>query len=126
MKKQFLYMMMGVLMAGGCSNDRMGGCRVAGCNTTPFLLLDAIEKGDVELVKKALEEEDVNKVTDEYARKALMVAALKGDPEIVQLLLDANADVHAKNSNGETALKLAISKEHSKVIELLRKAGATT
>ena len=130
MKKQFIYMMISVLTTSGCSNDstnsndRMLGCKVAGCNTTPFLLFDAIENGDIKLVKKALEEEDVNEITDEYARKALMVASLKGDPEIVQLLLDAGAEVNATNSNGETALKLASREGHTRVIELLKKAGA--
>ena len=128
MKRQFICVIIAALIVGGCSNGDGGkrlGCQVAGCNTTPFLLFDAIEKGDIKLVKEALEKEDVNKVTDEYARKALMVASLKGDPEIVQLLLDAGADVHAVNSNGETALKLASREEHTEVINLLKKAGAT-
>ena len=129
MTKQFIYIMMVALTAGGCGTDRMIGCRTAGCNTTPeyVFLWSGAEDGNIERVKKAFEmggqDFDVNNTVDDSGWTALMLASKNRHTEIVKLLISKNADVNVKNRKGETALFWA--KGHPEIVKLLKEAGAS-
>ena len=93
---------------------------LAGCATT--LLMNAAVGGDVNAVKKLLNEgADVN-VQGFNGWTALSEAAYGGHTKIVKLLIEKGADVNAESNKGHTALKYAFL--NTQIEELLRNAGA--
>jgi ankyrin repeat protein len=97
-------------------------------------LLQATNRGDIEAVRKALEQgADVNTRISEGAGKTapvLVIAAAGRHVEIVNLLLERGADVNAKVTEGRgkdsTALMVALSNGNANLVKLLLEHGADT
>ena len=95
---------------------------LAGCATTS--LMNAAVGGDVNAVKKLLNEgADVN-VQGFNGWTALSEAAYGGHTKIVKLLIEKGADVNAKANNGVTALMWAAWNGHTEIVKLLIDKGA--
>jgi hypothetical protein len=87
-------------------------------------LYTASENGNVELVKKLLEQgDDVNKVNNN-GETPLYIASRNGHIEVVKILLAAGADINKANNNGATPLLIASQNGHIEVVKVLLKAGA--
>jgi Ankyrin repeats (3 copies)/Ankyrin repeat len=88
-------------------------------------LIRAVEKGDIERVRKLLEEgADVNKRSASFATNPLGMAAGKGQTEIAALLLDSGADVNSKDGIAWTALHSAAASGCTETAALLLDRGA--
>lgn len=86
--------------------EARGGVR----SVTP--LAEAIEKGDIERLKKLLMANTQSLDTTGISRITLLMRAVQNNNlEMVKLLIDAGAKVNVENDNGETALNFAKSKE---------------
>ena len=84
-------------------------------------LMSAVNKNDVDLVKRLLANGADAKATNYYGRTALMLAAQYGYDELVELLLpksDAKATTNG-NYYGMTALMYAALGANDKSVELL-------
>jgi serine/threonine-protein phosphatase 6 regulatory ankyrin repeat subunit B len=82
-------------------------------------LFDAVESGDLELAKSALDRgADVNAVNS-YCDTALMRASQYGYTNIVKLLLNRGANVNIKTDNGWTALMIASDYGYQGIVDLL-------
>lgn len=82
-------------------------------------LYEAVESGEVSVVKAALATApDVNELGPEQ-RTPLIEAAGRGDLEIVQLLLAAGAEPRWRDGSDETALLRAAAHGHLAVARLL-------
>jgi len=86
-------------------------------------LVDAVERGDDEVVSVLLSNGASPETTDHRSRTLLMLAALNGKPTIVAMLikLKANANAHA---DGLTPLIAAAIWGDPEIVTLLIKAGA--
>lgn len=85
-------------------------------------LIEAVEKGDVPLVKKMLAADSVDPncaYLDHDPRTPLVLAARKGNLEIVKLLIAAKADVNFRASGDETPLMAAAGHGHLEVTQYL-------
>ena len=86
-------------------------------------IYDAIEDGNIEVVKQHLAAgTDVNS-KDKDGWTLLHEAASEGHKQIVKLLVTKGADVNANDDDGETPLDVAAKPERA---ELLRKNGGKT
>ena len=86
--------------------------------------LEACKQGNIEDVKRLLEQNvDVN-AKDNYGQTALMLAEGEGHTEIVEILIDNGADVNAKDIYGKTALMWAAINGHTEIVEILIDNGA--
>ena len=85
-------------------------------------LFSAVEKNDIESVRKLLEDGANPNATDEFGDAILMQAALYSTADCMKLLLDKGADVNFKNKQGHSAL-LFCAHEPEK-IKLLVARGA--
>jgi ankyrin repeat protein len=84
-------------------------------------LFEAVEKGDIAVVKGLIEGGvDVN-VRDKDNNTPLHVT---NNPEVAELLLKNGADLNARNKDGWTPLYLAAQQGHADVAELLIRNGA--
>jgi len=86
-------------------------------------IIDAIENGDIELVKKLIKD-GINlnkKYKDGYT--ALIMAVTENNIEIVKLLIDAGVNLDKKDEEGFTALHHAIW-NNIEIVKLLINAGA--
>ena len=86
-------------------------------------LVEAIEKGKVQVVKELIEEGiNVNVIRDGIT--PLMIAASKGQTEIAELILQAGVNINEKSDDGWTALhKAAFEQPEPGVAELLLNLG---
>lgn len=95
---------------------------------TPSRLAIACFFGLYAVVKKALVEDDVNGVTDQYPVSGftpLIWAILGKEPEgIAQQMLANNANIEARDITGRTALSYAASIGHDGVVQQLLAKGA--
>ncbi len=98
----------------------MTGCATTG--NTP--LMSAVGSGDINAVKRLLNEgADVNaKDSDNW--NALTKAARDGHAEIVKLLIEKGADVNAKAYKGYSALMVAALDGYTEIVKLLIEKGA--
>ena len=87
---------------------------------------DAVEKGNIEVVKQHLTAGTDVEVKDGEGWTLLQMAAGEGHKEIAELLIAKGADVNAKNEDGETPLDNAIIYNHPEIADLLRKHGGKT
>lgn len=88
------------------------------------LFMEAINDGNLKLVKHFLERGvDVN-ATDENGFTPLMMAASEDQPEIAQLLIDKGAKVNFVNAQGWTALTEAADEGALATAKVLLNAGA--
>ncbi|CAG5101375.1 Protein of unknown function, partial [Cotesia congregata] len=76
----------------------------------PNKILKAVEQGDIDY----LNENNVNKIFDNYGWTPLMSAACCGNESIVKFLLELDANKQYKNKCGLTALQLAKKKNNFK------------
>jgi ankyrin repeat protein len=87
-------------------------------------LMRASAKGDLETVKKLLNEgSDVN-AADNNGRTALHEAAWGGKTDVVKLLIEKGVSVNAADSSGYTAIMRAAEEGHAAVVAQLIQAGA--
>ena len=91
--------------------------QVDGKGRTPLYL--AILNGHLEVVKKFLEDPDidVNRVEDESGTTALYLASATGNKEIVQLLL-GHPKINVNKGANVTALSIASENGHEEVVKL--------
>jgi len=86
-------------------------------------LVEAIEKGNVDVVKKLIEE-GINVNLSRNGVTPLMLAASKGHTELAELFLQAGVNINTKDDDGWTALhKAAFDQAGSAIIELLIHSG---
>lgn len=94
-------------------------------NTSPALLLQALQSGSkerlAELIKKGAVDLNTRYDNDETI---LHIAARDSDPDIISLLIDAGADIHAKNVRGYTPLHVAAQEGDIEAVKLLVLKGA--
>ncbi len=84
----------------------------------------ALQRGDVEALRRLLDEgEDVN-VLDRYGQTSLMKAASAGRVDVVRLLIDRGADLNRAAKYHLTALMLAVIAGHESSVAALIAAGA--
>ena len=82
--------------------------------------------GNIETVKKYLDDgKDVNAKND-TGMTPLHNAALYGRKEILELLIAEGADVNAKDGGGNTPLDWAIKYKRTQIADILRKHGGKT
>ncbi|MDP3111913.1 MAG: ankyrin repeat domain-containing protein [Thermodesulfovibrionales bacterium] len=119
MKRHNLISLIGVLFILIMSMA-MTGCATTG--NTP--LMSAVGSGDINAVKRLLNEgADVNaKDSDNW--NALTKAARDGHAEIVKLLIEKGADVNAKAYKGYSALMVAALDGYTEIVKLLIEKGA--
>lgn len=87
-------------------------------------LMEASEKGWVQVVHELLKQGAAVNRVDEDGRTALMYAANKGQTEVVKALIAAGANINARDEDGETALQIAENENHTDTAAVLRAAGS--
>ena len=99
---------------------------LVGCGPQPpdISIHDAVEKGNIEVVKQHLAAgTDVN-AKNKDGTTPLHKAALKGHKEVAELLIAKGADVNAMDESDVTPLHQAASYGHKEIAELLIAEGA--
>ncbi|WDV08483.1 ankyrin repeat domain-containing protein [Lysinibacillus irui] len=87
-------------------------------------LLKAAEKGDIEVLRKVLEQKvDIN-AQDANKRTALMIATYNQDVEAAKLLIEAGADVNIQDSMQNTPFLYAGAEGYLDILKLTIQAGA--
>ena len=113
----------------------VGGLLVVGCATMlppSYSLVDAVQKGDIQAVKKHLDAGvSVNARVETYhallgstgTTTPLHQAAYFNRKEIAKLLISKGADVNAFSQITWTPLDVAIKRQHPEITDLLVKHG---
>lgn len=92
-------------------------------NRKPLLL--AAKNGDIDTVRRLIEEKTFVEVTDDHRSSVLMYIARIGNADVVRdLILKGGALVFQPNENGSTALIFAIAQGHFDTVKLLVEFGA--
>lgn len=87
---------------------------------------DAVRSGDVNRVRKALDEgTDINAL-DEHGQTALMNAVYWGNNDIAKLLIERGAELNHTAKFRLTALYLAVIGKRTELVQALVDAGADT
>jgi ankyrin repeat protein len=82
-------------------------------------IIELIRKGDIEGLRKAIEEgADIN-IQDEYGSTILMIVSYYNRVEIVKLLIEKKAKLDIQDKYGKTALDYAKEKGNQEMVELL-------
>ena len=82
-------------------------------------IIELIRKGDIEGLRKAIEEgADIN-IQDEYGSTILMIVSYYNRVEIVKLLIEKKAKLDIQDKYGKTALDYAKEKGNQEIVELL-------
>ena len=87
-------------------------------------LQEAAEQGNLELMKRALDDGSEISEPNEAGDPALVLAALKGRTDAVALLLERGADMETRNKGGLTALHAAAYAGNLEIVKLLVEKGA--
>ncbi|XP_039267948.2 ankyrin repeat and MYND domain-containing protein 2-like isoform X1 [Styela clava] len=90
-------------------------------------LFEAIDKGNIETVKRLITEEKVpTNIMDEHDMSPLLQASYRGHLEIAEILLQNGADVNAtSHTNFYTPLMMAAISGKQETVKLLLDAGAS-
>ncbi len=91
---------------------------------SPDALHNAVQSGDIEVLKAAITAGVDLDARDSRGWTALMHTVNKGYLVLVSELLEAQADMDVRAPDGATALFMAAAHGHTEIIELLMKAGA--
>ena len=89
-------------------------------------LHDPAHRGDVEEVRRCIEEGADPNERDSYGRTPLHYAAYYGHVEVVRVLLDEGADPTAEDEYGKTPSDRAKEEGHFEVVCLLRDRAGTS
>jgi ankyrin repeat protein len=90
-----------------------------------MLLITATKEGDINKVKKLLDEDNLKiDFQDKSGATALFYASQEGYADIAQLLIDKEANVYIANINGTAPLHVASQNGHFGVVEKLIKKDA--
>ena len=89
-----------------------------------IILMDAVNKGNLEVAKLLLENGADVDARDNLGDTICINVAGKGNLEVIKLLLENGADVNAKGMFSPTPLMNAVREENLEVIKLLLKKGA--
>ncbi|WP_208742243.1 ankyrin repeat domain-containing protein [Leptospira kanakyensis] len=89
-------------------------------------LFQAVEKGNLELVKTILAEGVSVNAKDSLGNSSLIKAADDEELEMAKFLIERGANVNLRNTTGETALYRAVYRGNLDLVKLLVKAGAET
>ncbi|MBG9758227.1 ankyrin repeat domain-containing protein [Lysinibacillus sphaericus] len=87
-------------------------------------LFQAVEKSDVESLKKVIHEKVNINAQDASNRTALMMATYNQDVEAVKLLIDAGADVNIQDDMKNTPFLYAGAEGYLDILKLTIQAGA--
>ena len=87
-------------------------------------LRSAALNGELQSVRKAIEQGIEVDEGDELDRTALMLASYNGHTEVVWELFSAGADVNKANEEGRTPIMFAASGPFSETVQLLTENGA--
>ncbi len=100
------------------------GRRFVGKRTWPNLV-DAINRGDADAVRRLLMRGAPVNGKDEYwGRTPLIMASMNGHAEIVKILLTRGADPTAVDVEGWTAMRYATAYGYKEITDMLRASGA--
>ena len=91
------------------------------------ILEDAVERGDVENVKKYLEDDYLHVNSPRFQPTLLYRASASGYAEVVKVLLEAGANMNEIKYNtiaGDAPIQVASRNGHAEVVKILLEAGA--
>ncbi|HYC60411.1 MAG TPA: ankyrin repeat domain-containing protein [Thermoanaerobaculia bacterium] len=91
---------------------------------TPEALRNAVERGNVDVVKHLLERGVDKNTQDAYGQSLVMNAVSNHRNDIVKLLIDAGADINAPNQYRIAPLAVAAEQGHLDLVNMLVAAGA--
>jgi ankyrin repeat protein len=92
-----------------------------------FKLIMACSIGNLNLVKKYINEEKIDPCSADYdQRTALHLAAQQGHLEVVEFLISKVSNLNEVDKYGLTPIRCAMNSNHLEVVELLRKFGGKT
>ncbi|MCL1469256.1 ankyrin repeat domain-containing protein [Argonema antarcticum] len=91
---------------------------------TPTSVYEAVYKGDVDTVRRYLEQGGNVNAKNKYGNTLLLWAAQNNRKDVAELLIAKGADVNAKNKDGNTLLLWAAWYNWKEVAELLIAKGA--
>ena len=98
--------------------------RLMGKRTWPNLI-DAINRGDIDEVKKLLARgAPVNEKDDRLGRTPLIMASMNGHAGIVKILLEKGADPNTADMEGWTPIRYAHAYGYDEIVKMLRAVGA--
>ena len=86
--------------------------------------LNASEKGNLQKIKKLLENGANVNARNKWGDTALMRSALKGHKEVVEILIENGANINAKNGLMDTTMMYAAANGHVEIVQLLIDKGA--
>lgn len=89
-------------------------------------LFQAVDKGNLELVKELLAEGVSINAKDSLGNSALIKAVDEEALAIAKFLIHKGANVNLRNTTGETALYRAVYRGNLELVKLLVEAGAET
>jgi ankyrin repeat protein len=115
---------MGALNLRGIGILGLGLWVSIGAMASDAKLADAVEKGDLAVVRSLVNQHVNPDVTQVDGSTALLWAARNDDMKSAQMLITAGADVKIANRYGITPLTEAASNGSGAMVELLLKAGA--
>ena len=87
-------------------------------------LIDAIDQGDVETLRRLLEAgADPNELEPASHSLPLAVAIMVENPQMIRILLDAGADPNVPGPDGVSPVMLAAERHNSEILALISEAG---
>jgi hypothetical protein len=88
-------------------------------------LINASYNGDLEKVRRLLENGANIEAKDSGGMTPLYIASINGHANIVKLLLEKGTNIEAKEEGGNTPLHLACKYGHANIVKMLLRAGTS-
>ncbi|KAL7927011.1 purine and uridine phosphorylase [Trichoderma austrokoningii] len=88
-------------------------------STDPAAFFDAIEEGNIAIIKRELKNGTSLEIVDEFGRTPLWRAVDIGERRVIQFLLDNGANVEAKNFRGQNILDWALKKGKRDIVDMV-------